>query len=102
MQKLRPYCWVICFIGVVQFFGWTGYTFEASSADKPAVSMHTYGAAWSPWLTRTCQTPVDRPLGRCDLWDDEVDPLSMSVLLLLVGIAGGAVAYRLRPPRTQA
>jgi hypothetical protein len=101
MQKLRPYCWAICFIGVVQFFGWTGYTFEASSADGQAVSMHTYGAAWSPWLTRTCQTPVDRPLGRCDLWHDEVDPLSISVLLLLLGVASGAVAYRSRPRRTR-
>lgn len=97
MQKLRPYCWMACIIGVVQFFGWTQYTFESSGADRPSVSMRTYGASWSPWLTRTCETPVDRPLGRCDLWHDEVHPLSASALLLLLGIAGGVAARRLRP-----
>lgn len=97
MQTARTVCQWVCFIGVLQFAMWTSYYFEAATPDAPAISMHTYGVGWSPWLTRTCSAPDVGLLGDCAAWRHEFHPLSASALLLLAGLAGGVAARRLRP-----
>jgi hypothetical protein len=65
--------------------------------DHQALSIHYHGVAWSPWLTRTCNAPDVEPFGDCADWTHELHPLSVSALLLLLGVAAGVAARRLRP-----
>lgn len=97
MQTARTICRWLCFIGVLQFAIWSSVFVEAGAQEQPAVSMHFFGVAWSPWLTRTCSAPDVGPFGNCALWSHELHPLSASALLLLAGIAAGVAARRLRP-----
>lgn len=97
MRTVRTICLWVCFIGVLQLGLWSSMFADAEPPEHPAISMHFFGVAWSPWLTRTCSAPDVGPFGDCANWSHEIHPLSASALLLLFGIAGGVAARALRP-----
>ena len=96
MRTVRTICLWVCFVGVLQVGLWSSLFADAEPPEHAAVSMHFFGVAGSPWLTRTCSAPDVGPFGDCANWSHDVHPLSASALLLLLGIAAGVAARRLR------
>lgn len=91
MRVLRAFCWCLFALGAWQFAG-MGTHYSAPVAGADARFVRTYGAPWSPWLTRQCVDGMVPSRLVCTEWRSDFHPASGSVLLLCLGVAAGGLA----------
>ena len=91
MRVFRALCWCLFALGAWQFAG-MGVHYSAPVAGADARFVRSYGASWSPWLTRYCVAGMAPSSLACTEWRSEFHPASGSVLLLVLGVAAGGWA----------